>query len=132
MTNIVTSVTQSSGRSFKVTVENTKPLIGVSISGRGPQGEEGKSAYDLWIESGKTGTMEEFLQTMVPAPLETFVHDQIPPAFTWEIVHALNRLPSVTVVDSGGNVVMGDIIYIDENSLSISFTVAFSGKVYLN
>lgn len=51
---------------------------------------------------------------------------------TWEIEHNLNRFPSVTVVDSGGNVVIGDVTYNNENKLTVRFSAGFSGKAYLN
>ena len=53
-------------------------------------------------------------------------------ASTWIITHPLKKMPAVTVVDSAGNVVMGEVTYIDENTVQIRFNGAFSGKAYLN
>jgi len=50
----------------------------------------------------------------------------------WNINHNLNKKPSVTVVDSGDNVVIGEVQYIDNNNLTVSFSASFSGKAYLN
>ena len=50
----------------------------------------------------------------------------------WEIKHDLNKYPSVTIVDSAENVVIGDVTYIDENNVRLTFSGAFSGKAYLN
>ena len=50
----------------------------------------------------------------------------------WEINHNLNKKPSVTVVDSGDNVVIGEVQYVDNNKLTVSFNASFSGKAYLN
>lgn len=50
----------------------------------------------------------------------------------WEIKHDLNKYPSVTVVDSADSVVIGDVTYIDENNVRLTFSGAFSGKAYLN
>lgn len=50
----------------------------------------------------------------------------------WTIEHNLGKYPSVTIVDSGGNVVVGDVQYLSTNEISISFAGAFSGKAYLN
>lgn len=47
-------------------------------------------------------------------------------------VHNLGKIPSVTVVDSSGNIVYGDITYTDLNNLTITFNTAFTGTVYLN
>lgn len=50
----------------------------------------------------------------------------------WEIKHDLNKYPSVTVVDSADSVAIGDVTYIDENNVRLTFSGAFSGKAYLN
>lgn len=46
--------------------------------------------------------------------------------------HNLNAYPSVTVVDSAGTVVIGEVQYIDANTLVVRFLAPFSGKLYLN
>lgn len=62
----------------------------------------------------------------------TFVHTQSSPASIWTITHNLGRFPAITVVDSANSVVDGDILYITENQLTLTFVGAFSGKAYLN
>ena len=62
----------------------------------------------------------------------TYVHDQTTPVNPWVITHNLNRYPSVTVIDSGGSVVEGDLVYTSANLVTITFSGAFSGKAYLN
>ena len=44
----------------------------------------------------------------------------------------MNKYPSVTVVDSGDNVVEGEVIYNSLNTLTINFSGGFSGKAYIN
>jgi hypothetical protein len=51
---------------------------------------------------------------------------------SWLIVHSLSKNPSVTVIDSSGSQVEGEVQYIDENTLRINFSAAFSGNAYLN
>ena len=51
---------------------------------------------------------------------------------TWNVTHNLGKFPSVSVVDSGNTIVYGNIDYIDNNSLTITFSAAFSGKAYMN
>lgn len=63
---------------------------------------------------------------------KSYIHNQISSQDKWIIRHNLSKYPSVTVVDSGGNKVVGDIKYIDINSLEISFVGGFSGMAYLN
>lgn len=50
----------------------------------------------------------------------------------WTIQHNLGKNPSVSVVDSAGTLVVGDVSYTDDNNLTITFISAFSGKAYLN
>lgn len=52
--------------------------------------------------------------------------------FSQQINHNLNKFPSVTVVDSGGSHVIGEVNHINKNSLTITFKSAFSAKVYVN
>lgn len=50
----------------------------------------------------------------------------------WTIQHDLGKYPSVSIVDSSENEVVGDVTYLTKNKLTISFTAPFSGKAYLN
>mgnify|MGYP003136759756 FL=1 len=51
---------------------------------------------------------------------------------TWDFTHTLNKYPSVSVVDSGNNIIYGDVEYISTSRLKIHFSSAQSGKAYLN
>ena len=46
--------------------------------------------------------------------------------------HNLNKYPSITVVDSAGSCVVGEVDYKDMNTLTVTFSGAFSGKAFLN
>lgn len=61
-----------------------------------------------------------------------FTYIKSTPDSVWEITHNLDKYPSVTVVDSAGSVVMGDITYTSKSALTVTFSAAFSGKAYLN
>jgi hypothetical protein len=58
--------------------------------------------------------------------------DQGVPASVWTITHNMGKFPAVSVVDSGGTIVEGQVDYVDNNNLTIKFTASFSGKAYLN
>lgn len=60
------------------------------------------------------------------------VYTKNTPADEWIINHYLEKYPSVTVVDSAGTIITGEVTYINENTLKIAFQSAFSGKAYLN
>ena len=63
---------------------------------------------------------------------KTYVYTQTTSTDVWNIQHNLNKYPSVTVVDSGDSVVVGETVYIDNNNIQITFSSAFSGKAYCN
>lgn len=70
--------------------------------------------------------------TVNPARLPKYTHNQSVPSATWTITHNLNFHPSVTVVDSGGTTVYGNVTYVDSNSIVVVFTSGFAGIAYLN
>lgn len=61
-----------------------------------------------------------------------YVHVQTTPVTTWYVEHNLNKYPSVTIIDSAGSLVVGEVSYIDTNSLLITLTAAMSGKASVN
>lgn len=61
-----------------------------------------------------------------------YVFTQASAATRWEIAHNLDKYPAVTIVDSAGTQIIGEVTYTDENNIVITFTAAFSGKAYLN
>ena len=63
---------------------------------------------------------------------KSYEYTQLSPASSWRITHSLNKYPSVTVVDSAGSVVVGDVAYVDKATVIVTFKGTFSGKAYLN
>ena len=61
-----------------------------------------------------------------------FTYIKSTPDKVWDITHNLDKYPSVTIVDSAGSVVIGDITYTSKSTLTVTFSAAFSGKAYLN
>lgn len=61
-----------------------------------------------------------------------FTYIKSTPDSVWDITHDLDKYPSVTIVDSAGSVIMGDITYTSKSAIKITFSAAFSGKAYLN
>lgn len=60
------------------------------------------------------------------------VHEQTTPSDTWTINHGLGKFPSVTVVDSAGTWVIGELAYLDADTVQITFSCSFSGRAFLN
>lgn len=61
-----------------------------------------------------------------------YTHNQITSSATWTITHNLGFFPAVSVVDSGGNYVIGDVNYVSQNVVTVSFNASFGGKAYLS
>lgn len=76
--------------------------------------------------NGKTGDV------FLDIGSSTYIHHQTVASGVWTIEHDLDRYPSVTVVDSAGSVVIGDVQYINRNEIILTFQGAFSGTAYLN
>jgi len=88
----------------------------------------GSGGYQVKVNLAETGL--EF----TPAILgdKNFIFDQGVPSNTWNINHPLNKRPSVETVDTADTVVKGQVEYIDDNNLTITFNAIFAGKAYLN
>lgn len=63
---------------------------------------------------------------------EHYTHDQMVSSNVWLVNHNLSKNPAVSIVDTGGNEVEGDVLYVNSNSLTLTFSAPFSGKAYCN
>lgn len=59
------------------------------------------------------------------------VHTQSAASDTWTVTHTLGGRPSVTIVDSSGTKVYGEIVYDSDTQIRVLFSVPFSGYAYL-
>jgi len=84
--------------------------VGTGLQGPpGPQGPAGSGSGDL-----------------------NYVHNQTISSSTWTINHNLNKYPSVTVQDSAGDTVRGILAYTNLNTVTLTFSAAYTGIAYLN
>lgn len=79
----------------------------------------------------------ELIGDMTPAQLDItddrhHTHKQAQAAKVWTVAHNLGKRPAVTVVDSAGTVVIGEVDYLDDNTVRLTFCAAFSGTAYFN
>lgn len=105
--------------------EISEATVGKVLSNDGGQAQWIDSEGNVSSVNGKTGDVEVIED-------KNFVFTQSTATRAWYIVHNLNKYPSVVVVDTGGNTVIGDVEYIDTNVITVSFSAAFSGYAYLN
>ena len=103
-----------------------------------PQGQyslmyiEGQFNIDIAGGQGFVTTVNGKTGDVIVKEDKEYVHTQLEGSKIWNIKHNLDKFPSVTVVDSGNNTVIGDVDYINKDEIRISFTYPFSGKAYLN
>ena len=76
---------------------------------------------------------EPFFTALTVATLnnERYVHLQEAALATWVITHPLGGNPSVTIVDSAGTTVIGEVKYDSTTQVTVFFTAPFSGFAYL-
>ena len=79
-----------------------------------------------------TNTGNNILIDVVDMGDKNYVHDQPVASITWTVQHNLDKFPSCTMVLSTGQQGYGDVNFIDENNLTITFSGAVSGKAYIN
>jgi hypothetical protein len=97
---------------------DSRPVV-VEIGTSGPQGPAGAA--------GTPGAAGEVLYSDL-----SYVHTQSTSSSTWTIVHGLQFIPNITIVDSAGSVVEGDYSYPNENTVVATFSGGFTGKAYLS
>lgn len=83
------------------------------------------------------GDLKDFIKTATLAEVsaiddKNYVHNQASSSNIWTVTHNLNKNPSVTVVDSAGTVVIGEVEYLSVDQVRITFQSQFSGKAYFN
>ena len=103
--HIVAVTDSSTGLSMVEVVETTVTVV----SEQGPPGAPGEKG-----EAGAPGG-------------STYVHNQLAPEAVWVIQHNMGRYCSVTVLDSAGSTVVGDVRFDSVNQVTITFSAAFAG-----
>jgi len=63
---------------------------------------------------------------------KNFVYTQNVASSTWVINHNLNKYGSVSIVDSGGTIVNGNVEYNSLDQVTVTFNSAFTGQAFVN
>lgn len=123
-------------------------IVSEDVTGAAPtvEGDVPKNLTDLLDVNVERACDGDVLirkgNSWVPSPLpeldgsdKNYVFYQNSPSAIWSINHCLGKIPSVTVLNSGMEVVYGDIIYDERdpgNKLTIHFSIPVSGTATLN
>lgn len=126
----VVEVLEQGGTTVQVEISHT--VVEIAESGPqgipGPAGPAGESIVGPQGPQGEPGAPGE---PGDPAAL-TYVHHQTTPQATWTIEHGLGLYLNITVVDSAGSQVEGEVLYQDAEQIVVSFEGAFSGRAFLS
>ena len=106
-------------------------LINVTSGQSGGRGVQGISGLTIQGTQGLTGP-QGLQGTAGSVESVSFVYNQNTSSDTWIINHNLNFYRNVTFQDSGGTIVEGEIQYTTRNTLTATFSAAFSGSAYLS
>ncbi len=108
-----------------------------SYSGDSGSGSDG--SYDSGLPSGGTEgqVLTKNSTTDFDAswqdPKYAFVYEQNGAATsTWTIDHNLGFYPNVTVIDTAGSNVVGEVVHDSKNKMTLLFKAAFKGTAYLS
>jgi hypothetical protein len=118
----------------------------VGVGTQGTQGATGTGAQGVQGTAGVQGATgiggaavdntddvpEGALNKYFTVERVSYEHMQGSASDSWTITHNLGFKPNVTVIDSAGNIVEGEIAYTNTNSLTVSFQSAFSGTAYIS
>ena len=128
-------------------VAERQETVVVAMGAQGPPGPNGKTAYQVWLEAGHTGSESDFFSFLKGAKGDkgdqgdrglpgaaspTYVHDQTVPLNVWVINHPMSKFPSVTCMDSAGDEIEGILSYDSLDRVTVTFCAATGGKAYLN
>lgn len=110
-----------------------KPEVGENITINDVVKKVETNAYYLQIK--ESGFKDDFIIEN-PDNEETddkhFIYHQRVASNVWVIEHNLNKYPSVTTIDSGGTIMIGQVIYVDPNTIVVTFNIKITGTAFLN
>jgi hypothetical protein len=92
----------------------------------------GQVVVQVTPSTGPVVNVNEITVGGINQPAVAYHHTQSVASATWVINHYLGWYPNLTVQDSSGSVVEGEIAYNNSNTLTVTFTGAFSGDAYLS
>ena len=80
----------------------------------------------------EVGSLKTYMEDNAEFNSETTVFNQSSASNTWTIPHNLGKYPSVYTEDSSGNIIIGQVDYQNDNSLTITFSADTTGVASLN
>lgn len=119
-----------------IEITNHRPAKSVTITKvvNNPVVSEDPTANQVIVDDAVVNTVvySDKINNLTFLNKPGYIHDQLSPSDTWVVPHNLSFLPNVSVVNSSGELVHGEVRYTSPNVITIYFTSAFTGKVYLS
>lgn len=100
----------------------------------GPGVSEGGDAGSLLRKASNSDFETEWItpdELGILLKTNRYIHEQQSVSAEWVITHELGGRPSVTIVDSGGTTVFGEVVYNSDSQVTVYFSSPFSGSAYL-
>lgn len=93
-----------------------------------------KPTIDTAMSSSSTNAVQNnVIKAYVDAHGDkNFLYTQSTPATTWEIIHTLDKYPSVTIFDTNDDVIIGEAHYNSPDKVTLTFSEAVAGRATLN
>jgi hypothetical protein len=125
--------TQGTQGTVGTATQGTQGTVGTATQGtQGTIGVQGADGIDSATLESTDDLTEGTTNKYFTVGRVSYEHTQGAASASWAITHNLGFKPNVTVVDSAGNIVEGEIAYTNSNSLTVSFQSAFSGYAYIS
>lgn len=94
-------------------------------------GRGGKILIVREDEAGIT-TADADSESLLSIADKTYVHTQSSSSVLWTITHNLGKYPTVRIKDGTGAMMIGDVVDISINEITIEFSLAQTGVAILN
>ncbi len=109
-----------------VQVSPTVPIkVELQLFRDGIDGINGKSAYELVVENGYTGTEQDFTNGLMTPMVADFIQNT--PSDTWTVNHNTGRKRTLEFFTTGGLKISGDIVVVNENTTIGYFLAPIAG-----
>lgn len=86
----------------------------------------GEEVNDTIVTESTTFSSQTILQ------LASYTHEQTTPSMVWDIQHNMHRIPNVNVYNEAGEQIIGDVVQITEENLTITFSEPLTGTAICN
>lgn len=130
--DVLVAITDSLGNCSRSTfISRAKFLIDVNSDGSGLAfGEAAEDGVEKFVVN--LDTVFKKSVNIEGADDKHYTHNQTEASAAWEVTHNLGKNPAVTVVDSAGTEVIGEVDYISSNACVLRFKAPFKGKAFFN